>query len=128
MLSYLGLERLSHSSRYVDIKSSLKYSKQLSLIKTPTITNEDGSQSLDVDCRFFTDDIPYGLLIAKWIAEKLNVVTPFIDEIIQWAETLRGEHWIDDKGKLDLKYCLEHKYTSGIPPSYGIVSVENILD
>lgn len=81
-----------------------------------------------VNCRFFTDDIPYGVLIAKWIAEELNVETPFIDELIMWAQNLRGEHFLTDEGKIDKEFCLKEKFTSGIPPSYGIDSVEGILD
>lgn len=128
MLPYLDLERLSHTSNHIDIKSSFKNSKQLGLIKTPTVTGENGIQELDINCRFFTDDIPYGLLIAKWVGEQLDVATPFMDEVIRWAQNLRGEHWLDKDGKLDMKYCLEHKTQSGIPPSYGIESIEKILD
>lgn len=128
MLSYLELERLTHTSENTDIKLSFRNSKQLGLIKTPTVSRDDGSQELNINCRFFTDDIPYGLLVAKWVAEKLDVATPFIDEVIRWSQQLRSEHWLNKDGKLDMKYCLEHKTSSGIPPSYGIDSVDKILD
>jgi hypothetical protein len=128
MLSYLELERLTHTSKNGDIKLSFQESKQLGLIKTPTVDGSDGSQRLNINCRFFTDDIPYGLLVAKWVAEKLEVETPFIDEVIKWAQDLRNEHWLNDDGSLDMKYCLEHKTLTGIPPSYGITNVEKILD
>lgn len=128
MLSYLELERLSHSSQNFDIKKSLKESKQLGLIKTPTVVCEDGSVELDIHCRFFTDDIAYGILVVKWIAEELNVKTPFIDEIILWAQNLRGEKFLTEEGKIDKEFCLKEKFISGIPPSYGIHSVDGILD
>ncbi len=124
MLSYLDLERLTHKSDNTDIMLSFKNSKQLGLIKTPTVKDEeDEKHVLDIHCRFFTDDIPYGLLIAKWLGEELGVATPFIDEVIQWAQNLRGEHWLDENGKIDIKYCLDHKMKTGIPPSYGISSI-----
>lgn len=128
MLSYLDLERLSHSSQNFDIKKSFKESKQLGLIKAPTVERDDGSRELDIHCRFFTDDIPYGILLAKWIAEELGVETPFIDEIITWAQNLRGETFLTDDGKINKDFCLKGKFTSGIPPSYGINSVDGILD
>jgi len=128
MLSYMDLERLTHTSDNTDIKLSFRNSKQLGLIKTPTILGEQGEQELDINCRFFTDDIPYGLLVAKWVAEKLDVPTPFVDEVIRWAQSLRNEHWLDHDGRLDMTYCLEHKTMSGIPPSYGIETIEDILD
>lgn len=128
MLDYLELERLTHTSTNIDIKTSFKESKQLGLIKTPTVEGNDGKRKLDSNCRFFTDDIPYGLLIGKWIGEKLNVATPFLDEVIRWAQTLRSENWLLEDGRIDIKYCLSHRLRSGIPPSYGIESVEDILD
>ena len=129
MLDYLKLERLTHTSENTDIKTSFSESKQLGLIKTPTAqATKDGKQRLDINCRFFKDDIPYGLLIGKWIGEKLNVSTPFLDEVIRWAQTLRGESWLLDDGRIDIDYCLGEKLRSGIPPSYGVQSVEDILD
>jgi hypothetical protein len=128
MLSYLELERLSHTSGNFDIKTSFKESKQLAAIKTPTVEMEDGKRALDINCRFFTDDIGYGILIAKWIAEELDIETPFIDEIIMWAQNLRGEHFLTDDHKIDKEYCLKGKYASGIPPSYGIHHIDGILD
>lgn len=128
MLDYLELERLTHTSQNTDIKTSFRESKQLGLIKTPTIQDKDGKCNLDINCRFFKDDIPYGLLIGKWIGEKLNVSTPFIDEVIHWAQTLRGENWLHKDGRINIQYCLENKLKSGIPPSYGVESVEDILD
>jgi hypothetical protein len=128
MLSYLELENFNHKSTHAEILPSLRESKQLASIRTPTVPGHHGTQILNVDCRFFTDDIPYGVLIAKWVAEKLNVETPFIDEIINWAQKLRGEEFLDRDNKINTKYCLQDKYTSGIPESYGITSVEAILD
>jgi hypothetical protein len=127
MLSYLELERLNHGSKNADILASLRDSVQLASIKTPVV-EKDGMWKLNTDCRFFTDDIAYGIVIAKWIAEELNVKTPFIDEIIGWAQSLRGEHFLDENDKLDRDFCLHQKYISGIPEAYGISSVEDILD
>ena len=128
MLNYLDLENLNHSSGQASILSSFKDSAQLASIKTPVVEQEDGTCKLNMDCRFFTDDIPYGLLIAKWIAEALDVETPFIDEVIQWAQKLRGEEFLTADNKINKDFCLEGKYTSGIPESYGFSSVEDILD
>lgn len=127
MLDYLQLERVSHESNNVNIKDSLKNSEQLALIKTPTVKLDDGTYALDTSCRFFTDDIPYGVLIARWVGQELGVKTPFIDEVIQWAGSIRGEKFLKD-GKVDLEYCLRDCHTTGIPPAYGIYDVNDILD
>ena len=121
MLDYFRLEKLTHESSHENIKQSFKNSEQLALIKTPTLKLDDGSFALDTTCRFFTDDIPYGVLVAKWVAEKLHVETPFIDEILDWAGSISVEQYLVN-GKVNLKL------SSGIPPSYGIDDVKKILD
>jgi opine dehydrogenase len=128
MISYLELENLNHNSGHAEILKSLRDSKQLAGIKTPTEIGPHGAHHLNVHCRFFTDDIPYGLLVAKWVAEKLNVETPFINEVILWAQLLRGELFLNSDGTINKEFCLQEKYTSGIPESYGITSVDAILD
>ena len=129
MLSYLELENLNHASGNTDLLKSLKDSVQLSQIKTPTVPGPDGTtQCLDTGFRFFTDDIAYGLLVAKWIAEQLCVSTPTIDEVIWWAQTVRGESFLDETCRIDMKWCLQEKFRTGIPPAYGITSLKDILD
>ena len=128
MLDYLALERLVYQSGSADIKSSFTDSETLGKIKTPVRHLEDGTYQIDKFCRFFTDDIPYGLLITKWIAEQLGEKVPFIDEIINWCQDLRNERFLTADNKIDLKACLAKDHTTGIPPSYGVSSVEDILD
>lgn len=128
MLNYLDLERFVYQTNSADIKSSFTESQTLGQIKTPVMHLDDGSYMIDKHCRFFTDDIPYGLLVTKWIAEQLEVQVPFIDEIIKWVEELRDERFLTKDNKIDFAACLKSDHTSGIPPSYGINSVENILD
>mmetsp|Transcript_3826 Transcript_3826/g.5879 ORF Transcript_3826/g.5879 Transcript_3826/m.5879 type:complete len:386 (-) Transcript_3826:2502-3659(-) len=127
MLDYLTLAEVTHNSKHANIKDSFKNSEQLALIKTPTVKLNDGAYGLNTNGRFFTDDIPYGVLIARWIGQEFGVETPFIDEIIEWAGSLRGEHFLKD-GKVDLEYCLKDIGKTGIPPAYGINDVQQILD
>ena len=127
MLDYLNLERTTHNSENVNIKDSLKNSEQLALIKTPTVQLEDGTYALNTGCRFFTDDIPYGNLIARWIGQELGVETPFIDEILVWAGEISGKNYLVD-GKINKDYCSPDCLSTGIPPSYGITNVNEILD
>ena len=127
MLGYLELEKLNHKSEHVDILASLKDSVQLASIKTPAVEGADGRYYLDTDFRFFKDDIPYGLLIAKSLAEMLHVETPFIDEVIGWAQELRDEKFIED-GKINMDFCLGgDKYLCGIPEVYGLKRIEDLV-
>lgn len=128
MLNYLDQDNLVYETNSVDIKSSFTESETLGRIKTPVMHLGNGEYMIDKHCRFFTDDIPYGLLITKWIAEQLGEEVPFIDEIINWVQELRDERFLTKDNKIDLAVCLEETHTTGIPPTYGITSIEDILD
>lgn len=128
MLDYLGLERLTYESENTDIRESFTTSKTLGAIKPPTIQLESGEWMIDKDHRFFTDDIHYGLCIAKWIADELSLDVPTIDNIVKWAQELRGEKIIEGNKMLLDSESLTTKFMSGIPPVYGITSIEEILD
>ena len=62
------------------------------------------------------------------MAEQLNVETPTIDYILNWAQEVRGESFIEG-GKLlldskDLKVPLK----SGIPVLYGYSTIDDCID
>ena len=69
-------------------------------LKAPMIQLPDGSYAPDWENRYFTEDIPYGLLIIKAFASKYGVVTPTIDKVLEWAQAGMGKQYIT-KGKLD---------------------------
>jgi hypothetical protein len=104
----------------------LKDSVQLASIKTPVAEGADGRMYLDKNFRFFLDDIPYGLLIAKSFSEMLHVDTPLIDEVIGWAQSLRNEKFLVD-GKINKEFCFSKKYLCGIPEVYGVTSMEELV-
>ncbi len=127
MLDYLGLERLSYQSENTDIRDSFTTSQTLGAIKPPTVQLESGDWAIDTDHRFFTDDIFYGLCIAKWIADQLQLAVPTIDRIIDWAQGLRGEKIVDGHRLLVDSEILTADFNSGIPPVYGIDTLDGIL-
>ncbi|TRX70481.1 NAD/NADP octopine/nopaline dehydrogenase family protein [Carboxylicivirga sp. M1479] len=127
MLDYLSLERLSYQSANTDIRESFTSSSTLGAIKPPTVQLESGEWVIDKDHRFFTDDIHYGLCIAKWIADQLDLEVRTIDDIINWAQQLRNEKIIDGDKLLLNSESLTTKFMSGIPPVYGINTIEDIL-
>ncbi len=128
MLDYLALERFSYQSDNTDIRESFTTSKTLGAIKPPTRQRADGRWEIDTDHRFFTDDIAYGVCIAKWMAQELGLETPQMDAIIEWVQELRGERFIADGRLLVDEDPLAGRFRSGIPPVYGIDTVDGILD
>ena len=129
MLDYLALERFSYQSHNTDVKESFVTSQTLVSIGTPVVQNAEGLWEVDRNHRFFLDDIYYGNCIAKWMAEQLNIETPTIDEILHWAQLVRGEKIIDDNNRLILDSLdLTKPLKCGIPSVYGFKSIENCID
>jgi hypothetical protein len=128
MLDYLALERLSYQSENTDVRESFTTSRTLGAIKPPTVHQENGEWTIDTNHRFFTDDIQFGLCIAKWMADQLDLAVPTIDRIIMWVQELRQEKIIDN-GKLLLESeSLATEFISGVPPVYGFSSIDEIVD
>lgn len=50
----------------------------------------------DFESRYFLEDIPFGLLIIKSIAEILHVKTPNIDKILLWGQTMIGKQYLQN--------------------------------
>lgn len=128
MLDYLTQDRNTNITRKYDIVESFRLSRTLGAIKPPTVQTESGTWKINTNHRFFTDDIHYGLCIAKWAAERLGIEVPTIDAIIIWAQELRQEVLIQN-GKLKLdSEDLKERFKSGIPYFYGYQSIDDIVD
>lgn len=58
----------------------------------------NGGYTLDVTIRYFTEDVPYGLMLIKAFGELTNTPTPNIDKVLYWAQNIMGkEYLLDDK-------------------------------
>jgi len=90
-------------------------------IKAPLIRLENGRYAPDFGSRYIVEDIPYGLLVTRSIAEMVDVGTPVIDEVL-----INIGNWVDYDylGKLAEVKCLASK--SRLPEFYGIHSRENL--
>ena len=128
MLDYLALERLSYQSDNTDIQESFTNSMTLGAIKPPTRQLPAGAWVIDTDHRFFTDDISYGVCIAKWMAQELDLQVPMMDSIIEWVQELREESYIEDGRLLVDADSLSDRFRSGIPPVYGLQTIDDVVD
>lgn len=125
MLDYIKLERLSYDSRNVNILQSFLNSKTLGQIKTPVKFDENKNMYIiDKKHRFFFDDINFGLLIAKWFAEQLNIKVPNINKILYWAQDLMNDIFLVN----DQLVVNEISFKYGIPSVYGFKSIDDCID
>jgi hypothetical protein len=90
-------------------------------IKAPMKRLENNRYAPDFGARYIVEDIPYGLLVTRSMAEMVNVSTPLIDEVLR-----NIGNWVDYDylGKLAEVKCLAAK--SRLPEFYGIHSLENL--
>lgn len=75
-------------------------------LKAPMIQLPDGSYAPDWNNRYFTEDIPYGLLIIKAFACKYGIDTPTIDRVLEWAQAGMGKEYLTG-GRLNGKDLTE---------------------
>jgi opine dehydrogenase len=128
MLDYLALEHLTYGSSNANILESFTNSKTLWAIKTPICQQVDGKWELDRHNRFFTDDIDYGLCVAKWIADSLGVNVPTIDRIVDWAREFCGKQ-VSDAGRLaEQTEGEDGLFRTGVPSVYGFESVADLIN
>ncbi|WP_018675801.1 NAD/NADP-dependent octopine/nopaline dehydrogenase family protein [Riemerella columbina] len=125
MMNYLDLEHFSYGSSSPNIKESFTESQTLGQIPTPVVQNNDGKWVFDATHRFFYDDIYYGIVIAKWMAEKLEIKTPTIDKILKWAGNVIDDTIIDSNEKINIRN--NEKFLYGTPDVYGYTSIKELI-
>lgn len=129
MRNYMELEQFGYNSEITDIKESFSALGTLDAIATPVAQSEDGGWQIDKTHRFFLDDIFYGNCIAKWMADQFGIDTPTINEILRWAQLVRGENIISkDNHLLVDSPDLVIPYKTGIPTVYGFKTIEDCID
>lgn len=76
----------------------------------------------DFQARYLTEDVPYGLVVTKAIAQLAKVDMPIIDEVILTISKWMGKEYIK-RGYLEGKDIKDTR----IPQNYGIDNLENII-
>lgn len=78
---------------------------------------------IDLESRYFIEDISYGLILIKDIAHLFLINTPTIDEVIYWAQNFLNKDYLVD-GKLVGSDCEELL----LHPSFSITSADEFLN
>lgn len=63
-------------------------------LRAPMQLVEENALAPWFESRYLTEDIPFGLLATRGIAEILAVPTPAIDAVILWAQEALGQDWL----------------------------------
>lgn len=83
----------------------------------------NGLYQIDAKSRYLTEDIPYGLLVSKAIAELADVSTPKIDEVIETAGRWMGVQYLIN-GKLRGPDLTKTR----IPRNFGLESLKAVIE
>lgn len=84
-------------------------------LKLPTRAVGPNTFAIDYTTRYLAEDVPYGLVVTRGLAELASVDTPTIDEVIYWAQA-----------RLERSYLLSGRLTgpdlaeTRAPQAYGI--------
>lgn len=88
-------------------------------IRLPMLKIGENQYVLDKKVRFLTEDVPFGLLMFKGLAEILEIETPSIDKVIIWAQEILEEEYI--KNHKIVKF-----QKTGCPQNFGIFTIEDL--
>lgn len=78
---------------------------------------------LNLKARFFWEDMPFGCVILKNIAQLAGVETPHIDKQIRFHQKFMGLSYIDESGN----FIAESLKDSGAPQRFGIASLDDLV-
>lgn len=75
---------------------------------------------LNLNARFFWEDMPYGLVILKDIGNIVGVKTPAVTRNIVFHQKFMPVKYVDEKGEL----VPEVLKTTGAPSAYGVTTID----
>mmetsp|Transcript_14618 Transcript_14618/g.18670 ORF Transcript_14618/g.18670 Transcript_14618/m.18670 type:complete len:455 (-) Transcript_14618:178-1542(-) len=104
-----------------DISTVLKTNKGYETLKIP-MKQVEGGYIPDFGMRYYTEDIPFGLLVTRGVAEIMGVETPMMDTIITWAQEKMGKSYLKD-GKVAGDDIGETR----TPQKYGLKTPEDLV-
>ena len=90
------------SNDSVSLTAKIRSIRAFKGLKAPMVRTASGNYSPDYSSRYFTEDIPFGMLLIKAFAWKNAIPTPMIDKVLEWAQTAMGKSYLLN-GKLEGK-------------------------
>ena len=114
-----SLMKYYESETSQQLTQKLRNIEALKNIRLPMLKIGENQYILDKKVRFLTEDIPFGLLMFKGLAEILEIETQSIDKVITWAQEILGEEYIKNHKIVKFK-------NTGCPQNFGIFTIEDL--
>jgi hypothetical protein len=103
------------------LHSSFATNRSYTGLLAPMIESENGFVP-DFQSRYLTEDMPYGLLVMRGIAELAGVAMPMVDEVVFWAQSRLGKRYMVE-GKLQGAELLSTR----TPQRYGYDNLNQFM-
>lgn len=91
-------------------------------ITHPMIQTEQGRYLPDFNHRFLAEDVPFGLVVIRGIAEIARVPTPCIDTVLRWCQERLGKEYL-----VGSRLSGRDLATTRCPQRYGLTTIEEVL-
>ena len=103
------------------LQSSFASNRSYAGLLAPMRERDDGFVP-DFHARYLSEDVPFGLVVTRGIAELAGIATPWVDKVLAWAQSrLEREYLVD--GKLQGADLLNTRS----PQRYGFASLEQFM-
>lgn len=86
-------------------------------LRAPVREVSPGQYLPDFTARYLTEDVPFGLVVSRALAQLAEVETPVMDRVIAWA----GD-------RLGRDYLGQQAHQARIPQNYGLNTLEQLID
>ena len=77
-----------------NLMTALRTNPAYTGIKHPMIKRDDGEFVPDFTHRFLTEDVPFGLVVIRGVAELAGVPTPELDRVLCWSQHVMGREYL----------------------------------
>ena len=74
--------------------TAMRTNDALKDIKHPMKKTKDGKFIPDFHNRYLAEDVPYGVVVFRGMAEIAGVKTPAMDEILLWSQKILGKEYL----------------------------------
>lgn len=104
------------------LRSSFTSNRAYTGLRAPLRLVEENAYAPWFEARYLSEDVPYGLLVTRGIAELAGVATPASDRVILWAQERLGKDYLAGG-----RVAGRDVAGSRAPQRFGIQSVEELV-
>jgi hypothetical protein len=104
------------------LQSALNSNRAYAGIRFPTEAAEGGGVTPAFRVRYLTEDVPYGLLVTRGIAELADYPTPMISRVIEWSQERIGRDFLAGG-----RVAGEDVASSRAPQRFGIGALHELI-